>query len=119
MKVAIILGNDLLKPVKDIRAYREALAITKAGYEVTVFCWSRGLEKYETTWKEIDENIQIIRVFEDVEKGFFGESGSTKKAMKQIRTKVEEYNPRIIHTHDLNTLETSITIKKKTKSKMK
>ena len=118
MKVAIILGNDLLKPAKDIRAYREALAITKAGYEVTVFCWSRGLEKYETTWKETDGNIQIIRVFEDVEKGFFRESRSTKKAMKQIRAKVEEYNPKIIHTHDLNTLETSITIKKKTKSKI-
>ena len=34
---------DLLIPNEDTRVYREALALIKAGYEVTVFCWSRRL----------------------------------------------------------------------------
>ena len=49
-KVAMILGHDLLEPNEDTRVYREALSLVKAGYEVTVFCWARRMEKYETKW---------------------------------------------------------------------
>ena len=37
IKVAMILGHDLLIPNEDTRVYREALSLVKAGYEVTVF----------------------------------------------------------------------------------
>ena len=47
-KIAMVLGHDLLIPNVDTRVYREATTLIKAGYEVTVFCWSRRLEKYET-----------------------------------------------------------------------
>ena len=47
----MVLGHDLLIPNEDIRVYREALALINEGYEVTVFCWARRLEKYETKWK--------------------------------------------------------------------
>ena len=40
-KIAMVLGHDLLIPNEDTRVYREALALIKEGYEVTVFCWSR------------------------------------------------------------------------------
>ena len=61
MKVAIILGNDLLKPAKDIRAYREALAITKAGY---------GYSENPTIEinDENDYNFLNINTKEDLEK---------------------------------------------------
>ena len=50
-RVAMILGHDLLEPNEDNRVYREALTLVKAEYEVTVFCWARRMEKYETKWE--------------------------------------------------------------------
>ena len=70
IKIAMVLGHDLLIPNEDIRVYREALALINAGYEVTVFCWSRRLEKYETNWEAEKDGIKVVRVFEDLNGGF-------------------------------------------------
>ncbi len=60
-KIAMILGHDLLEPNEDTRVHREGLSLVKAGYEITVFCWARRMDKYETKW-----NIEIdgIKLFE-------------------------------------------------------
>ena len=50
-KVAMLLGHDLLEPNEDNRVYREALTLVKENYEVTVFCWARRMDKYETKWE--------------------------------------------------------------------
>ena len=38
--------------------------------------------------------------------------------MKQLQSKVEEYNPKIIHAHDLETLEAAVNASKTTKAKV-
>ena len=68
-KIAMVLGHDLLIPNEDTRVYREALALIKAGYEVTVFCWSRRLEKYDTKWEVERDGIKVVRIFEDLKGG--------------------------------------------------
>ena len=70
-KIAMVLGHDLLIPNEDTRVYREAIALINAGYEVTVFCWSRRLEKYDTKWEVEKDGIKVVRVFEDLDGGFF------------------------------------------------
>tara|TARA_B100002049_G_scaffold19612_1_gene13277 strand:- start:356 stop:802 length:447 start_codon:yes stop_codon:yes gene_type:complete len=107
-KVAMILGHDLLIPNEDTRVYREALSLVKAGYEVTVFCWSRRADKYETKWDEERDGIQLVRVFQELSGGFFSKVRGFRKAMKQLQEKVIEYEPDIIHAHDLETLDPAI-----------
>ena len=68
-KVAMILGHDLLEPNEDTRVYREALSLVKAGYEVTVFCWARRMDKYETKWEVERDGIKVVRIFEELEGG--------------------------------------------------
>ena len=77
-KIAMVLGHDLLIPNEDTRVYREALALIKAGYEVTVFCWARRLEKYETKWKAEKDGIKVVRIFEELKGGFFSKVKSSK-----------------------------------------
>ena len=62
-KIAMVLGHDLLIPNEDTRVYREAIALINAGYEVTVFCWSRRLEKYDTQWEVEKDGIKVVRIF--------------------------------------------------------
>ena len=92
-KVAMILGHDLLIPNEDTRVYREALSLVKAGYGVTVFCWSRRTDKYETEWDEERDGIQVVRVFQELSGGFFSKVRGFRKAMKQLQEKVIEYEP--------------------------
>ena len=58
-KIAMILGHDLLEPNEDNRVYREALTLVKADFEVTVFCWARRMEKYETKWEVEKDGIEV------------------------------------------------------------
>ena len=88
IKVAMVLGHDLLIPNEDIRVYREALALINAGYEVTVFCWSRRLEKYETNWEAEKDGVKVVRVFEDLSGGFFSKVKSFRKALKKLEEKI-------------------------------
>ena len=113
-KIAMVLGHDLLIPNVDTRVYREAITLIKAGYEVTVFCWSRRLEKYETKWEVEKDGIKVIRVFEDLEGGFFSKVKSFKKALRKLEEKVSVYEPDIIHAHDLEVLDVAVNIKNKT-----
>ena len=83
IKVAMVLGHDLLIPNEDIRVYREALALINEGYEVTVFCWARRLEKYETKWKAEKDGIKVVRIFEELKGGFFSKVKSFKKALNK------------------------------------
>mgnify|MGYP000942223105 CR=1 FL=1 len=66
-KVAMLLGHDLLEPNEDNRVYREALTLVKENYEVTVFCWARRMEKYETKWEVERDGINVVRIFEELE----------------------------------------------------
>ena len=100
-KVAMILGHDLLEPNEDTRVYREALTLVKAGYETTVFCWARRMDKYETKWDVERDGIKVVRIFENLDGGFISKVRGFRRAMKQLQTKVEEYEPDIIHAHDL------------------
>ena len=117
-KVAMVLGHDLLIPNEDVRVYKEALALIREGYEVTVFCWARRLEKYETKWKVEKDSIKVVRIFEDLEGGFLSKAKSFKKALKKLEEKVVEYEPDIVHAHDLEVLDVAINVKNKLKSKV-
>ena len=114
----MVLGHDLLIPNEDIRVYKEALALIKEGYEVTVFCWARRLEKYETKWKVEKDGIKVVRVFEDLSGGFFSKAKSFKKALKKLEEKIIEYEPDIVHAHDLEVLDVAINVKNKLASKV-
>ncbi len=118
IKVAMVLGHDLLIPNEDIRVYREALALINEGYEVTVFCWARRLEKYETKWKTEKDGIKVVRIFEELKGGFFSKVKSFRKALKKLEEKVAEYEPDIVHAHDLEVLDVAVNIKKKLESKI-
>ncbi len=117
-KVAMILGHDLLEPNEDTRVYREALSLVKAGYEVTVFCWARRMEKYETKWEVERDGINVVRIFEELEGGFFSKVRGFWRAMKQLQLKVEEYEAAVIHAHDLETLEAAVSAAKKNDAKV-
>ena len=117
-KIAMVLGHDLLIPNEDTRVYREALALIKAGYEVTVFCWSRRLEKYDTKWEVERDGIKVVRIFEDLKGGFFSKVKSFRKALKKLEEKVTEYKPNLIHAHDLEVLDVAVNIKNKTGTKI-
>ena len=117
-KVAMVLGHDLLEPNEDNRVYREALTLVKAGYDVTVFCWARRMEKYETKWEVEKDGIKVVRIFEDLEGGFFSKVRSFKKAMKQLQEKIEEYGAQVVHAHDLETLEVAVNSSKKNNAKV-
>tara|TARA_Y100001970_G_scaffold17151_1_gene19391 strand:- start:3008 stop:4153 length:1146 start_codon:yes stop_codon:yes gene_type:complete len=117
-KVAMVLGHDLLIPNEDVRVYKEALALIEEGYEVTVFCWARRLEKYETKWKVEKDGIKVVRVFEDLTGGFFSKAKSFKKALKKLEEKIIEYEPDIVHAHDLEVLDVAINVKNKLASKV-
>ena len=118
IKVAMVLGHDLLIPNEDIRVYREALALINEGYEVTVFCWARRLEKYETKWKAEKDGIKVVRIFEELKGGFFSKVKSFRKALNKLEEKVAEYEPDIVHAHDLEVLDVAVNIKKKLESKI-
>ncbi len=118
IKVAMVLGHDLLIPNEDIRVYREALALINEGYEVTVFCWARRLEKYETKWKVEKDGIKVVRIFEELKGGFFSKVKSFRKALNKLEEKVAEYEPDIVHAHDLEVLDVAVNIKNKLGSKI-
>jgi len=117
-KVAMILGHDLLEPNEDTRVYREALTLVKTGYETTVFCWARRMDKYETKWDVERDGIKVVRIFENLDGGFISKVRGFRRAMKQLQTKVEEYEPDIIHAHDLETLEAATNASNKNGSKV-
>ncbi len=117
-KIAMVLGHDLLIPNVDTRVYREAIALINAGYEVTVFCWSRRLEKYETKWEVEKDGIKVVRVFEDLDGSFFSKVKSFKQALKKLEEKVRMYEPDLIHAHDLEVLDVAVNIKKNTGTKI-
>tara|TARA_Y100001980_G_C14555452_1_gene343999 strand:+ start:2887 stop:4032 length:1146 start_codon:yes stop_codon:yes gene_type:complete len=118
IKVAMVLGHDLLIPNEDIRVYREALALINEGYEVTVFCWARRLEKYDTKWKTEKDGIKVVRIFEELKRGFFSKVKSFRKALKKLEEKVAEYEPDIVHAHDLEVLDVAVNIKNKLETKI-
>ena len=117
-KVAMILGHDLLEPNEDTRVYREALTLVKAGYETTVFCWARRMDKYETKWDVERDGIKVVRIFENLDGGFISKVRGFRRAMKQLQSKVEEYEADIIHAHDLETLEAATNASKKNGAKV-
>ena len=117
-KVAMILGHDLLEPNEDTRVYREALTLVKAGYETSVFCWARRMDKYETKWDVERDGIKIVRIFENLDGGFISKIRGFRRAMKQLQSKVEEYEADIIHAHDLETLEAATNASKKNGAKV-
>ena len=116
-KIAMVLGHDLLIPNEDTRVYREAVALINAGYEVTVFCWSRRLEKYDTKWEVEKDGIKVVRIFEDLD-GVFFKVKSFRKALKKLEEKVNEYEPDLIHAHDLEVLDVAVNIKYKSGTKL-
>jgi glycosyltransferase involved in cell wall biosynthesis len=117
-RIAMVLGHDLLMPNEDTRVYREAISLVNSGFEVTVFCWARRMDKYSTKWEEERNGIKVVRIFEDLEGGFFSKLRSFKKAMKQLETKIEEYKPDIVHAHDLEVLDVAVNVKKFTNVKV-
>ena len=117
-RIAMVLGHDLLIPNEDTRVYREAISLVNSGFEVTVFCWARRMDKYSTKWEEERNGIKVVRIFEHLEGGFFSKLRSFKKAMKQLETKIEEYKPDIVHAHDLEVLDVALNVKKFTNVKV-
>ena len=117
-RIAMVLGHDLLMPNEDTRVYREAISLVNSGFEVTVFCWARRMDKYSTKWEEERNGIKVVRIFEHLEGGFFSKLRSFKKAMKQLETKIEEYKPDIVHAHDLEVLDVALNVKKFTNVKV-
>ncbi len=111
-RIAMVLGHDLLIPNEDTRVYREATSLVNSGFEVTVFCWARRMDKYTTKWEEERNGIRVVRIFEDLKGNFFSKVRSFKRAMKQLEAKIEEYKPDIVHAHDLEVLDVAVNLKK-------
>ena len=114
----MILGHDLLIPNEDTRVYREAISLVNSGFEVTVFCWARRMDKYSTKWEDERDGIKVVRIFEDLKGGFLSKLRSFRRAMKQLETKVEEYRPDIVHAHDLEVLGAALNVKMVTDAKV-
>ncbi len=76
------------------------------------------MEKYETKWEVEREGIKVVRIFEELEGGFFSKVRGFWRAMKQLQLKVEEYGAEVIHAHDLETLETAVNAAKKNDAKV-
>lgn len=114
----MILGHDLLIPNEDTRVYREAISLVNSGFEVTVFCWARRMDKYSTKWEDERDGIKVVRIFEDLKGGFLSKLRSFRRAMKQLETKVEEYRPDIVHAHDLEVLDAALNVKMVTDAKV-
>lgn len=117
-RIAMILGHDLLIPNEDTRVYREAISLVNSGFEVTVFCWARRMDKYSTKWEDERDGIKVVRIFEDLKGGFLSKIRSFRRAMKQLETKVEEYRPDIVHAHDLEVLDVALNVKNVTNAKV-
>ena len=45
IKIAMVLGHDLLIPNEDIRVYREAVALINDGHEVSCLLYSGSAEE--------------------------------------------------------------------------
>lgn len=117
-RIAMVLGHDLLIPNEDTRVYREAISLVNSGFEVTVFCWARRMDKYSTKWEDERDGIKVVRIFEDLKGGFLSKLRSFRRAMKQLETKVEEYRPDIVHAHDLEVLDAALNVKMVTDAKV-
>jgi len=117
-KVAMVLGQDLLSFDESSRTYREAVALTNAGYDVTIFCWARGLDKYETLWEEEKNGIRIVRIFQEMNNNFLSKIRGFRKAMNSLSKKIGEHNPDIVHAHNLETLDAATSVTKFSNAKL-
>ena len=111
-RIAMVLGHDLLIPNEDTRVYREAISLVNSGFEVTVFCWARRMDKYSTKWEDERDGIKVVRIFEDLKGGFLSKLvtpikfgiGSSFGSGKQLQSwiHIEDLSNLILHTIDNN-----------------
>jgi glycosyltransferase involved in cell wall biosynthesis len=108
----MLLLNDLVKPVLDPRVYKEAKSLIKAGHDVYVVCWPRGLDLPKT---EEYDGIHVIRVFSKLGKMKMKGGLREIRFLGVMRDMVEEamkIRPDVVHAHDLTTLPVGVAIKK-------
>ncbi|MDF0591410.1 glycosyltransferase family 4 protein [Candidatus Methanocrinis natronophilus] len=123
MKICMILGHDFLHPHIDPRPYKEAKGLIRKGHDVTIVCWAvdftgvgKDLKGLPRT--EVFENIKIVRIFQRLStprstsliRGF-----QQLIAMIKMGRKAVEFDPQIIHCHDLDTLLSGVVAKKRIK----
>ena len=78
----MLLGHDLLEPTVDTRAWREALSLVSAGYEVTVFCWARRDDSLPA--EETRDGVRVRRIFASLDSWLPGRMLAFRSAMRQL-----------------------------------
>jgi glycosyltransferase involved in cell wall biosynthesis len=98
----MLLGHDLLEPTVDTRAWREALSLVGAGYEVTVFCWARRDDSLPA--EELRDGVRVRRIFAALNGWLPGRMLAFRSAMRQLAEAAADELPAVVHAHDLETL---------------
>lgn len=114
----MILSNPFMV---DPRVHKEAKALLDAGHQVTVIVWDRK-QKYKP--EETVDKINLIRIHNkgllkilpnDLFRNPIWWRKAYKKALNLYKNK---YKFDVVHCHDLDTLQTGVWLKQKTKCKL-
>ncbi len=113
MKLLMLLSNSF---IVDPRVYKEAKALIKKGYNVTVIVWDR---KGDYPEEEIIEGIHLIRIHNkgpmkilphDLFRNPFWWRKAYRKGLELYK---KGYKFDVVHCHDLDTLQAGVWLKKK------
>lgn len=102
IRVAMLCDNEF---VMDKRIYREARALTDAGYNLTLF----AVQGQNLADDEVLDGIRVKRVFDN--RLFYLKSSLTY--LKEAAEIIANYQPHIIHCHDWLMLHIGVLVKKK------
>lgn len=113
MKILMILSQPL---IVDSRVSREANALVDAGHEVTVIVWDRNCE-YEP--EAVIDGIRVIRIhnrglMKILPNDLFRNPLWWRTAYKKgLELYTKRYRFDVVHCHDLDTLQSGVSLKKK------
>jgi len=111
----MVLTKDILYPHLDGRVYKEAISLTKHGFDVSVLCRIYSFKDVPRT--ENYDGITIIRHLCELPK--FKYKSRIKqlyqnfKNARNMANKIVQIKPDIIHAHDLNALLECVLAKRK------
>ncbi len=115
MTPIVMLLSNAFRP--DPRVAREAAALTRAGYQVTIVCWDRAGEfpPHETRDGYRIERIQTVRtVYGAGARQILHTPRFWRAAVRRIRP----LRPAAIHCHDLDTLPAGWWLKRQTGARL-
>jgi glycosyltransferase involved in cell wall biosynthesis len=96
----------------DPRVRREALFLRESGFDVTLICWDRRIERRKT---ESEDGVRIIRI-QDVTSDYavgWRQMFRLPRFWRQAESAVVDIEADIVHCHDLDTLLPGVRIKRR------